>query len=118
MTMVDNAWGLFGAAFGPVVILTLFWKRMTFGGALAGIISGAVVDIVWLMKLTAITGVYELLPAFVVGFIVAVIVSLCSEKPSREIEEIFIKIKVKIKELAKRKITRNCKFNSLAERGR
>lgn len=89
MTMVDNAWGLFGAAFGPVVILTLFWKRITFSGALAGIISGAVVDIVWLFKLTGITGIYEILPAFIIGLIVTVIVSLCSKKPSREVEEIF-----------------------------
>ncbi len=89
MTMVDNAWGLFGAAFGPVVVLTLFWKRTTFSGALAGIISGAVVDIVWLFKLTGITGVYEILPAFIIGFVVTIIVSLCSKKPSREVEEIF-----------------------------
>ncbi len=89
MTMVDNAWGLFGGAFGPVVILSLFWKRITFSGALAGIISGAVVDIVWLFVLTDITGVYEILPAFIVGIIVTVIVSLCSKKPSKEVEEIF-----------------------------
>ncbi len=89
MTMVDNAWGLFGAAFGPVVILTLFWKRITFSGALAGIISGAVVDLVWLFKLTGITGIYEILPAFIVGLIVTIIVSLCSKKPSREVEGIF-----------------------------
>ena len=91
MNMVDNAWGLFGGAFGPVVILSLFWKRFTFGGALAGIISGAIVDIVWLLKLTDVTGIYEILPAFVVGFIVAVIVSLVDKKPSAEVEEIFNK---------------------------
>ena len=89
MTMVDNAWGLFGAAFGPVVILSLFWKRLTFSGALAGIIAGAVVDIVWLIKLTNITGVYEILPAFIIGFIVAVVVSLISKKPSAEVEAIY-----------------------------
>lgn len=89
MTMVDNAWGLFGAAFGPVVILSLFWKRLTFSGALFGIITGAVLDIVWLVKLTEVTGIYEILPAFIVGFVVCVVVSLMSKKPSQEVEAIF-----------------------------
>ncbi len=91
MTMVDNAWGLFGGAFGPVVILSLFWKRLTFSGALAGIVTGAVVDIVWLLKLTDITGIYEILPAFAIGFIAAIVVSLISKKPSAEVEAIFEK---------------------------
>ncbi len=90
MTMVDNAWGLFGAAFGPVVILSLFWKRLTFSGALAGIITGAVVDVVWLLKLTSVTNIYEILPGFILGAIAAVVVSLISKKPSQEVEEIFI----------------------------
>lgn len=85
MTMVDNAWGLFGGAFGPVVILSLFWKRLTYGGAVAGIVTGAVVDIVWLLWLTAPTGVYEILPAFVIGFIVTVVVSLIGKAPSEEV---------------------------------
>ncbi len=89
MNMVDNAWGLFGGAFGPVVILSLFWKRFTFKGALAGIISGAVVDIVWLVKLTSITGIYEIVPAFIVGLVVSIVVSLIDKKPSEKIEEIF-----------------------------
>jgi len=91
MTMVDNAWGLFGGAFGPVVILSLFWKRLTFGGALAGIVTGAVVDIVWLLKLTESTGVYEILPAFIIGLIVAVAVSLIDKKPSQEVMAIYEK---------------------------
>ena len=90
MTMVDNAWGLFGAAFGPVVILSLFWKRLTFSGALAGIITGAVVDVVWLLTLTGVTGVYEILPGFVLSAVAAVVGSLISKKPSAAVEEIFI----------------------------
>ena len=89
MNMVENAWGLFGAAFGPVVILSLFWKRFTYKGAIAGILSGAIVDIVWFIKLSALTGVYELLPAFIVGFVFSVVVSLLDKKPSAEIEKIF-----------------------------
>lgn len=89
MNMVENAWGLFGAAFGPVVILSLFWKRFTYKGAVAGILAGAIVDIVWFIKLSAVTGVYELLPGFIVGFIFSVVVSLIDKKPSAEIEKIF-----------------------------
>ena len=89
MNMVENAWGLFGAAFGPVVILSLFWKRFTYKGAVAGIVAGAVVDLVWLWKLSASTGVYEILPGFIVCLIFAVVVSLIDKKPSAEIEKIF-----------------------------
>ncbi len=89
MTMVDNAWGLFGGAFGPVVILSLFWKRLTYKGAISGIVVGALVDIVWLLKLTDITGIYEILPAFVIGLIVTVAVSYIDKKPSEEVIAIF-----------------------------
>lgn len=89
MNMVENAWGLFGAAFGPVVILSLFWKRFTYKGAVAGILAGAIVDIVWFIKLSAVTGVYELLPGFIAGFIFSVVISLIDKKPSAEIEKIF-----------------------------
>ncbi len=91
MNMVENAWGLFGAAFGPVVLLSLFWKRFTYKGALAGIISGAVVDIVWLIWLNPITGVYEILPAFIIGLILSVIVSLADKEPSTEVLAIYEK---------------------------
>ena len=89
MNMVDNAWGGFGASFGPVIILSLFWKRLTYKGAIAGVVGGAVVDVVWLFCLTDITGVYELLPGFVAGLVAAIVVSLIDKKPSAEIEELF-----------------------------
>ena len=88
MNMVSNAWALFGGAFGPVVLLSLFWKRFTYKGAVAGIVCGAVVDIVWLMCM-AWTGIYEIVPAFIIGLAVCVIVSLCDKAPSQEINEIF-----------------------------
>lgn len=75
-------------AFGPVMILSLFWSRLTYKGAIAGIVSGAVVDIVWLVYLTG-TGIYEILPAFAVGFVVCVVASLIDKKPSQEILEIY-----------------------------
>ena len=89
MSMVENAWGLFGASFGPVVILSLFWKRLNYSGAVAGIIAGAVVDIVWLLTLTSITGVYEIIPGFIVGLIATIVVSLCTKEPSEEVNAIF-----------------------------
>ena len=89
MEMVENAWGLFGGAFGPVVILSLFWKRFTYKGAIAGIVSGAVVDVCWFIWLSKSTGIYEILPAFIIGFVISVIVSLIDKKPSAEIEGIF-----------------------------
>jgi len=98
MSLVENAWGLFGAAFGPTIILSLFWKRFNFAGAVAGIVTGALVDIVWLvvlndglgiMGLENPLGIYEILPGFVIGMIAAVVVSLCTKKPSAETEELF-----------------------------
>lgn len=88
MNMVSNAWAGFGAAFGPVVILSLFWKRLTYKGAVAGVIAGAVVDIVWLLFLSS-TGIYELLPGFIAGFIATVVVSTIDKKPSDEILAIY-----------------------------
>ena len=89
MNMVENAWGLFGASFGPVVILSLFWKRFNYAGAVAGIIGGAVMDIVWLVLLTGSTGVYEIVPGFIVGLIVSVVVTLLTKAPSQEVIDIY-----------------------------
>ena len=88
MGLVENAWGVFGAAFGPAILLSLFWKRFTFGGAVAGIVVGAVVDIGWLAFLSS-TGIYEIIPGFVLGLIAAVVVSKCGKAPSAEVEELF-----------------------------
>ena len=88
MALVENAWGVFGAAFGPTIMLSLFWKRLTFSGAVAGIAVGAVVDIAWLAFLSG-TGVYEIIPGFAAGLIAAVVVSLCSKAPGKEVEELF-----------------------------
>ncbi len=97
MNMVENAWGLFGAAFGPVVILSLFWKRFNYAGAVSGIIAGAVTDIAWLLCFTntvmpaaiANTGVYEIVPGFVVGLIVSVVITLCTKAPTADVTAIF-----------------------------
>lgn len=89
MAMVENAWGLFGAAFGPVVILSLFWKRFNYSGAVAGIIVGAVVDALWLVFLKGSTNIYEILPGFVAGALAAVVVTLVTPAPGEEVQRIF-----------------------------
>ena len=89
MNLVSNAWAGFGAAFGPVVILSLFWKRLTYKGAIAGVIAGAVTDVIWLLCLSASTGIYELLPGFIVGFIATVVASALDKKPSDEVLAIY-----------------------------
>ncbi len=91
MGLVEDAWGVFGAAFGPVIMLSLFWKRLNFGGAVAGILTGAVVDIAWLAFLKPVTGLYEIIPGFILGGIAAVVVSLCTKAPGKEVEELFEK---------------------------
>lgn len=88
MSLVENAWGLFGAAFGPAIILSLFWKRLNIQGTVAAIAAGGAVDILWLAFLSG-TGVYEIVPGFFVGLLVGVIVTLLTPAPGKEVEELF-----------------------------
>lgn len=88
MGLVENAWGVFGAAFGPAILLSLFWKRLTFAGTAAGIMAGAAVDILWLICLSS-TGIYEIVPGFAAGLVAAVVVSLCGKKPGEDVEALF-----------------------------
>jgi len=90
MSLVGNAWGVFGAAFGPVILLSLFWKRLTFTGAGAGIVAGAVADVVWLAAFSS-TGLYEIIPGFIVGLITTVVVTLCGKSPGADVEALFDK---------------------------
>ena len=88
MGLVENAWGVFGAAFGPAILLSLFWRKLSFGGATAGILVGAVVDILWLSFLSS-TGIYEIIPGFFCGLIAALLVSKLTGEPSRDVEALF-----------------------------
>ncbi len=94
MGLVENAWGVFGAAFGPVLLLSLFWRRLTFGGAVAGIVFGAGVDILWLAFLGSF-GLYEIIPGFLCGLIAGVVVSLLGKAPGKEVTALFDKVKSK-----------------------
>ena len=91
MGLVENAWGVFGAAFGPVIMLSLFWRRLNFPGAVAGILAGALVDILWLILLKDF-GLYEIIPGFIVGLIAAVVVSLATKAPGKDVTDIFDKV--------------------------
>lgn len=110
MGLVENAWGLFGAAFSSVILLSLFWKRFNIGGAIAGIVTGTVVDIGWLLMFnysfaegsrmgeifaplheSALGGLYEIIPGFIASLLVAVIVTLITKAPSKDVEDLFDK---------------------------
>ncbi len=90
--IVSFAWAGFGATFGPLMLFSLFWKRTTRAGAIAGMVSGAGMVFLWKLVISKVGGVfaiYELLPAFIFSCIVIVVVSLLTKAPSKEIEEDF-----------------------------
>ncbi|MBZ6377628.1 sodium/proline symporter [Pacificimonas flava] len=95
LTLVSNAWAGFGAAFGPLVILSLRWKRMTRAGALAGMVVGAVTVLLWIYGGFTIDGeplsavMYEIVPGFVLATIATVVVSLLTPEPSADIQATF-----------------------------
>ena len=100
MKLVSDAWAGFGAAFGPLVLCSLFWRRTNFAGAVAGIVSGALTVIIWdYIPLVAnqtpgdATGLYSLLPGFIISLVVIVIVSLITKAPSEEIVKEFDEVK-------------------------
>ena len=97
MGLVSCAWAAFGSAFGPVMLLALYWKRFTYGGAVAGIVTGFVVDALWYVFM-AKTGLYEIIPGFAAGLVAAVVVSLLTPKPSAEVVELFEKSRIPLKE--------------------
>ena len=81
--LVSYAWAGFGAAFGPEVLMSLFWRRMNGWGALAGIVVGAATVIVW--KQYADSALYEIVPGFIAGALAVVAGSLLTAAPSREV---------------------------------
>jgi sodium/proline symporter len=94
--VVSYAWAGFGASFGPLVLFSLFWKRTTFPAAVAGMLSGGIMVVLWknvISRLHSVLAVYELLPAFIISALVIVVVSLATTAPSAEIEAEFEKAK-------------------------
>ena len=94
--IVSFAWAGFGATFGPIMLFSLFWKRTTRAGAIAGMVSGAGMVFLWKLVISQLGGIfaiYELLPAFIFSSILIVVVSLLTKKPSDEIEADFEAVK-------------------------
>lgn len=95
-TIVSFAWAGFGAAFGPIVLCALFWKRTTLPGAIAGMVGGGATVFIWKFLIRPLGGawnIYELLPAFIVNVILVVVVSLLTKRPDKEIEDQFDEMK-------------------------
>lgn len=98
LAIVSFAWAGFGAAFGPIIILSLWWRKLTAQGALWGMITGAVVVVAWHYllnngKFSTIvdTKIYEILPGFVLCWLVAYVVSILTYQPNPEIDAEFDK---------------------------
>ncbi|WP_042460648.1 sodium/proline symporter PutP [Neobacillus dielmonensis] len=98
LDLVSYAWAGFGAAFGPVVILSLFWSRMTRNGALAGIIIGALTVIVWAKLSGGLFDLYELAPGFLFGTLAIIIVSLIGKAPAKKVQEEYSLYRSKLKQ--------------------
>ena len=95
-TIVSFAWAGFGATFGPLMLFSLFWKRTTRAGAIAGMLGGAGMVFVWNLLVRPLGGmwdIYELLPAFVFSSICIVVVSLLTAEPSEEIKREFEEVR-------------------------
>lgn len=94
--IVSFAWAGFGATFGPLMLFSLFWKRINRAGAIAGMLAGGVSVFVWKLVLNPLGGIfsiYELLPAFIISSLFIIIVSLNTKAPSEEILAEFEKAK-------------------------
>ena len=103
MGLVSAAWSIFGAAFGPVIVLSLFWRRFNYNGAVSAIISGFAVSILWMVlfnleyygftSVVANTGVYEIVPGFIISLVVGMVVSFLTKAPEKEVVELFDDVK-------------------------
>ena len=96
LSLVSYAWAGFGAAFGPVIVMSLWWSRMTRNGALAGIIVGALTVIVW--NRLGWFGLYEIVPGFVLGTLAIVVASLLDKAPSEQITAGFKQVSQAVRE--------------------
>ena len=96
--VVSFAWAGFGAAFGPVMLMALFWKRSNKWGALAGMVVGGVMVFVWKFLIAPLGGVwaiYELLPAFLCSLVAIVVVSLLTPAPEKSVVQVFEEVRQK-----------------------
>jgi sodium/proline symporter len=95
LSLVSNAWAGFGAAFGPIILMSLYWKGLTRDGALAGMIVGAATVLFWLYAPITIQGgslsswIYEIIPGFILSSLTAVGVSLMGRSQNPEVDSLF-----------------------------
>lgn len=88
LNIVGQAWAGFGSSFGPVLLLSLYWRRMTKWGAIAGMLSGGITVIVWIANGLS-TYIYEMVPGFAMSLIAVIVVSLLTSKPDKSVNEQF-----------------------------
>lgn len=93
LDLVGNAWAGFGAAFGPLVVLALLWKRTTGVGALSGMLVGGITVLLWVYLPHNYKEVYEIIPGFVLSFLTIVVVSLLTKTPDKEIQDEFEEVR-------------------------
>jgi sodium/proline symporter len=87
--LVSYAWAGFGAAFGPAILMSLYWRRMNWQGALAGILSGGATVLIWRNFIKASINLYELLPAFLVSVVFIVVVTLVTKEPEDKVKQVY-----------------------------
>ena len=92
LKLVEYAWAGFGATFGPIILFSLFWKRTTKNGAIAGILLGGLLTIIWKQLSGGIFDLYEIVPGFIASALAIFVVSLLDKSPSKEIEQEFEKV--------------------------
>jgi SSS family solute:Na+ symporter len=103
LQLVSNAWAGFGAAFGPLIVLSLYWSRMTFAGALSGIVVGALTVLIWIYAPITIDGqslsqlMYEIVPGVVFSTLSIIVVSLLTKDPAPSIKLLFGKMEQRLK---------------------
>ena len=97
LDLVGYAWAGFGSAFGPAILLSLYWKRMNVWGALSGIIVGAVTVMIWISNKALKGFMYEMIPGFILSLAAIIIVSKLTTKPSTKVETEFDEMKKTLK---------------------
>jgi solute:Na+ symporter, SSS family len=103
LQLVSHAWAGFGAAFGPMILLSLYWPRMTSAGALAGIVVGAATVLVWIYAPISIAGqslsqiIYAMVPGFLLSALAIVLVSRLTKAPSAQINAAFVAMQSRVK---------------------
>lgn len=92
LAMVSYAWAGLGAAFGPALLLSLYWKRITGLGAMAGIVTGAVTVLIWKQLTGGLFDLYEIIPGFVISMVACILFSFQGRQPSRNMVDRFEKV--------------------------